>query len=174
MGNIISNSRTTARVFGAWKNNYIHSRHENTKKESDSTLDRELGELAAKYNKEIELLTGRLNEALTTLEESNKNKEEVQENLKKAFMRGVCALNFEAMSILKNKGTNEEEELSEQEVLSRQIESMSQGNPNFHSLILNPVDQNSSYREERESIRETHAPSPPKKNIVFYQNAKVI
>jgi centrosomal protein POC5 len=30
----------------------------------------------------------------------NRNKHFMQENLKKVFMRSVCALNFEAMSIL--------------------------------------------------------------------------
>lgn len=34
------------------------------------------------------------------VEQENKNKAMMSENLKKAFMRGVCALNFEAMNIL--------------------------------------------------------------------------
>ena len=36
----------------------------------------------------------------------NKNKHAMQENLKKAFMRGVCALNFEAMNILNPNDMN--------------------------------------------------------------------
>jgi hypothetical protein len=36
----------------------------------------------------------------------NKNKLMMQENLKKAFMRGVCALNFEAMNILNPNDMN--------------------------------------------------------------------
>jgi len=31
---------------------------------------------------------------------NNRNKHIMQENLKKVFMRSVCALNFEAMNIL--------------------------------------------------------------------------
>jgi centrosomal protein POC5 len=34
------------------------------------------------------------------VEENNRSKTNMQENLKKAFMRGVCSLNFEAMNIL--------------------------------------------------------------------------
>jgi hypothetical protein len=41
---------------------------------------------------------------LTELEEANKLKVGLQDNLKRAFMRGVCALNFEAMSVLNGGG----------------------------------------------------------------------
>lgn len=33
-----------------------------------------------------------------------RNKNQLQDNLKKAFMRGVCAMNFEAMSALNGQG----------------------------------------------------------------------
>ena len=42
----------------------------------------------------------KLEEANRYVEGEKKNKMMMQENLNKAFMRGVCALNFEAMSIL--------------------------------------------------------------------------
>jgi centrosomal protein POC5 len=45
-------------------------------------------------------LRQKLDEANVIVEQENKNKAMMQENLKKAFMRGVCALNFEAMNIL--------------------------------------------------------------------------
>ncbi len=38
------------------------------------------------------------------LDEANKLKIGLQDNLKRAFMRGVCALNFEAMSVLNGGG----------------------------------------------------------------------
>lgn len=34
------------------------------------------------------------------LDEANRVRNGMQENLKRAFMRGVCALNFEAMNVL--------------------------------------------------------------------------
>jgi hypothetical protein len=60
----------------------------------------------------------------------------MQENLKKAFMRGVCALNFEAMNILDPNGddpmlaekSNQHLSQIEKEML-RQFESVSQGSP---------------------------------------------
>lgn len=41
----------------------------------------------------------------------------MQEGLKKAFMRGVCALNFEAMNILTPQGKDEHMNQLEQEML---------------------------------------------------------
>ncbi len=41
----------------------------------------------------------------------NKNKQAMQENLKKAFMRGVCALNFEAMNILNPNDMNYQQQI---------------------------------------------------------------
>jgi hypothetical protein len=38
------------------------------------------------------------------LDEANRLKIGLQENLKRAFMRGVCALNFEAMNVLNGGG----------------------------------------------------------------------
>jgi centrosomal protein POC5 len=41
-----------------------------------------------------------LTEAEKNQNAMNRNRHMMQENLKKVFMRSVCALNFEAMSIL--------------------------------------------------------------------------
>ena len=60
-------------------------------------------ELMMKFNKENDMLSKKLQETQKTLDEINISKEEMQENLKRAFMRGVCALNFEAMNILQEK-----------------------------------------------------------------------
>ncbi len=45
-------------------------------------------------------MNSQLKEANAALDMENKNRVLMQENLKKAFMRGVCALNLEAMSAL--------------------------------------------------------------------------
>lgn len=56
--------------------------------------------LAAEYEREIETLRAKLAEATQIIETENRNKAQMQENLQQAFMRGVCALNLEAMSAL--------------------------------------------------------------------------
>ena len=47
----------------------------------------------------------------------------VQENLKKAFMRGVCALNYEAMSILSPSDANYQSQV-EREMENQVISAM--------------------------------------------------
>ena len=46
------------------------------------------------------MLRARLEDANQQIAVGNATKAGMQENLKKAFMRSVCALNFEAMNIL--------------------------------------------------------------------------
>lgn len=50
------------------------------------------------------MLRKRLDEATHNVDQGNRMKGVMQENLKKAFMRSVCALNFEAMNILDPNG----------------------------------------------------------------------
>lgn len=56
--------------------------------------------MSAQYIKEIESLRQRLEDANSQIAANNHERAHMQEGLKKAFMRGVCALNFEAMNIL--------------------------------------------------------------------------
>ena len=50
------------------------------------------------------MLRKRLDESNALVQNSQVSKANMQDNLKKAFMRGVCALNFEAMNILDPNG----------------------------------------------------------------------
>ena len=45
-------------------------------------------------------------EATARNDEYERNKNQLQENLKRAFMKGVCAMNFEAMNALSGQGIN--------------------------------------------------------------------
>jgi hypothetical protein len=140
---------------------------EKLNKNHDDNLNRELSELAAKYNKEIDILTKRLEETQRALDEANRNTFEMQENLKKAFMRGVCALNFEAMSIL---GTKRDENASDAFSNAEQIAQNMFSNTK-QSFFGFPQTSTTTEREvypEPETLQNS-----PKKNIVFYQTPKV-
>ena len=60
----------------------------------------EIQNISASYIKEIETLRTKLEDANSQIASNNHERSHMQESLKKAFMRGVCALNFEAMNIL--------------------------------------------------------------------------
>ena len=66
----------------------------------EKACDDKLNEMAQCYGKEINDLRNKLNEANAIIEQSNKAKAQIQENLKKVLMRGVMAMNMEAMNVL--------------------------------------------------------------------------
>ncbi|KAJ3156914.1 hypothetical protein HDU86_003449 [Geranomyces michiganensis] len=63
--------------------------------------EKAMEQLAADYDKRIEQLDDKLADAHSRLHESERARAAQAEELKKAFMRGVCALNMEAMSMFR-------------------------------------------------------------------------
>jgi len=59
-----------------------------------------LNEMSQYYGKEINDLRAKLQDAYSTIEKYKESKNILQENLKKALMRGVVAMNLEAMNVL--------------------------------------------------------------------------
>jgi centrosomal protein POC5 len=64
----------------------------------------------------------------------------MQEGLKKAFMRGVCALNFEAMNILTPQGKDEHMNQLEQEMLKNLQQENINSQFAFQSYKQTPAD----------------------------------
>ena len=87
-------------TFLPWKQNWKVFHQTKQQKQFNERLEYEKSEISMHYNKEIEMLRARLAEAERKITTEEEEKIMIQENLKKAFMRGVCAMNFEAMSIL--------------------------------------------------------------------------
>ena len=88
------------KVFLGWESRYKQWKIVKNREDFDRAVKLELQHICAQYNKEIESLRDRLNEAQAIVDSEHRTKAMMQEQLKKAFMRGVCALNFEAMNIL--------------------------------------------------------------------------
>lgn len=83
-----------------WRDNH----KECHKEKQRETLERELEQVSNKYQKQIQTLRERLSEATLRIDDYERNKHQLQDNLKKAFMKGVCAMNFEAMNALNTQG----------------------------------------------------------------------
>jgi hypothetical protein len=77
-----------------------------------------MSSISAHYSKEIDTLRKQLNEARDSIYTHERTKMMTQENLKKAFMKGVCAMNMEAMTILNP---------SDQSNIERKFESLAEG-----------------------------------------------
>ena len=87
-------------VFVPWKTNWKSFSARKAQKRFSDSLEAEKASIAMHFNKEIEMLRNRLEDAERKVQSEEDAKLAIQENLKKAFMRGVCAMNFEAMNIL--------------------------------------------------------------------------
>lgn len=66
------------------------------KKEADEYVEM----ISMKYQKEISTLQNKLSELTAEINASNQHKKDMQNQLKRAFMRGLCAMNLEAMDVL--------------------------------------------------------------------------
>lgn len=136
----------------------------------------ESNELIVKFNKENELLQRKLQETQSSLDEINISKEEMQENLKRAFMRGVCALNFEAMNILQEKKTtNESSLLLKTNGLTQKILDI---NDDLNSIVKEPSKEfeNSILEDQKSNKNEDFSIKNEEENsrkIVFFQAPKV-
>ncbi|XP_057596946.1 centrosomal protein POC5 isoform X3 [Hippopotamus amphibius kiboko] len=56
------------------------------------------------YEAKVAVLSGALENAKAEIQRMQHEKEHFEDSMKKAFMRGVCALNLEAMTIFQNRG----------------------------------------------------------------------
>lgn len=108
-------------VFKGWGMQYKQWKLVKNREDFDKAVKLELQHICAQYNKEIEGLRERLSEAQAIVDNEQRHKAMMQENLKKAFMRGVCALNFEAMNILNPSDQNYQQQIEremEKQVIS--------------------------------------------------------
>ncbi|KAI5144232.1 Centrosomal Protein Poc5 [Manis pentadactyla] len=55
------------------------------------------------YESRVSVLSGALENAKAEIQRMQQEKEQFEDSMKKAFMRGVCALNLEAMTIFQNR-----------------------------------------------------------------------
>lgn len=106
------------RVFQGWGKHWKEWKIQKDKDDFQAKLKQEMSSISAQYSKEIDSLRHQLNEAKNTIEVHEKTKMMTQENLKKAFMKGVCAMNMEAMTILNP---------SEQSNIERKFDALADG-----------------------------------------------
>lgn len=175
-----ASSKYFSRYFSLWKGVHHENKVFKLNNQHEEVLTKELTDLTVKYNKEIDILTRRLNETQAALDEATRNQFDMQENLKKAFMRGVCALNFEAMSILQNKDDSQSQISHDpfnqaETIANNMFNNLTNKGQTFQSSAQQTFQSAqqplSTYNDTESRVSES---SPKKNNIVFYQNPKVM
>ena len=92
--------------FDALKKNWKEMKLFKIVSQKENEFNTKLNEMANYYNKEITDLRNKLNDANYNIEKTNQSKNQLQENLKKVLMRGVMAMNMEAMNVLDKNGVS--------------------------------------------------------------------
>lgn len=131
----------------------------------------EINEITCRFNKEIQMLREKLTETTSQLEIIQAEKINMQNDLKKAFMRGVCALNFEAMNILNTKQQPESNASQKIETQTQQISSvMDQFD---RSLNMNSVTPSMVPMEQSNGLRSMPRANDQAQSAKWQTNSQV-
>eukprot|EP01083_Nonionella_stella_P161058 527117_1 len=92
------------RVFSAWRSDARKTHDQKTKERWKNRIDYTSKKLIDKYEKSLAELRGELMVCQNKLSDEEGKRVLVEQNMKRAFMRGVSALNLEAMSMFSRTG----------------------------------------------------------------------
>ncbi|CAD8119542.1 unnamed protein product [Paramecium sonneborni] len=160
-------------IFSLWKKQFNIQIRINQSEKLKLTHQNDIDLLMAKFQKEQQLLEQKLFEATSQLDEANKIKLSMQENLKRAFMRGVCALNFEAMNVLNGSSQQMELDSLATNLLMNpyQQSNTQQQQSNIHlNQQFNQFNDTLNLNESKDQWQRQH--SPPK-NIIYHQQNRL-
>ena len=128
----------------------------------EKACDDKLNEMAQKYGKEINDLRNKLNDANILIEQNNQAKAQIQENLKKVLMRGVMAMNMEAMNVLdKDVLKNNDISAIADNIMNNvnEISNTNNNNSNNINVNNNPVNIKVGESEENKNMMATVIPA---------------
>lgn len=152
------------RIFTFLKKNWKESKIFKIVSAKEKECQDKLNEMAQFYGKEISDLRANLNEANLMIEKTKESKNMIQENLKKVLMRGVMAMNMEAMNVL-------DKDIIPKQEFTSQIEVNQSFQPNISNVkvetsgpIINPVAKDANW------VNASSVPSNMKNNLLINNN----
>jgi hypothetical protein len=151
------------KVFQNLLNNLKEMKTIKTIQHKEKECEDKLNEMSQFYGKEINDLRAKLNEANKQIEKYKESKSLLQDNLKKALMRGVVAMNLEAMNVLEGDPSNN----SNLKLMENLIGNLNLSN-NSSSSNLNINTQNSIPNSEKENsnfVKTNLLQNNPKNNV---------
>ncbi|CAD8198769.1 unnamed protein product [Paramecium octaurelia] len=160
-------------IFNLWKKQFNIQIRINQSEKLKLSHQSDVDLLMAKFLKEQQLLEQKLLEATSQLDEANKIKLSMQENLKRAFMRGVCALNFEAMNVLNGSSQQMELDSLATNLLMnpyQQSTTQQQQSTLHQPQQFNQLNDTLNLNESKDHWQKQH--SPPK-NIIYHQQNRL-
>ena len=136
-------------------------------------IQNKINDIGKVYGKEISELRNKLNDANSQIEKFKEYKNTMQENLKKSLLRGVTAMNLEAMTILEPEQSNLLLGHSNiiDNVFASQISEIEHKNPTLqgHTTNINQsINQSGQFHNNYDILSDRdykqHTNSPPNKS----------
>lgn len=138
------------KAWNGWQAHHEHTKIKRIEAAKKKEADEYVEMISMKYQKEISTLQTKLSELTAEINASNQHKKDMQNQLKRAFMRGLCAMNLEAMDVLNPEDAIRQGEmvLTKEELATlNSIEKKSSQNTNNQS-------QTSSTRYQTDRLQE--------------------
>ncbi|KAF4715030.1 Programmed cell death protein 2, partial [Perkinsus olseni] len=102
-------TKLSGEVFVAWRIRSMQGTAARKQADTELANATQRANDSAAWDEEKSSLLARIDDLTAELEKEMQTKRMMQDNLKRVFMRGVCALNFEAMSLLGGQPADESE-----------------------------------------------------------------
>ena len=137
--------------------------------QKENEFNTKLNEMANYYNKEITDLRNKLNDANYNIEKTNQSKNQLQENLKKVLMRGVMAMNMEAMNVLDKNGVSNNNNFNPSEFIGKTADNLminnNNNNLNNNNMNINNNNLNDNNLNNNDNINNNNNTDPLPKEI---------
>ncbi|KAL6062299.1 hypothetical protein STEG23_002021, partial [Scotinomys teguina] len=91
------------KVWKGWRSEAQREWKEVVERACQARAEEVCVQISNDYEVKLAMLSGALENAKAEIQRMQQEKEHFEDSMKKAFMRGVCALNLEAMTIFQNK-----------------------------------------------------------------------
>jgi hypothetical protein len=88
------------KAMNSFRKIYVNRLRTKTEERVSGVMGNQMEDMSMKYQKQIQMLEKSLEQAHQAIDTNEQNKIDLQQNLKNAFLKGLCAMNFEAMNVL--------------------------------------------------------------------------
>ncbi|KAM3847628.1 centrosomal protein POC5 [Vipera latastei] len=146
------------KAWATWRSRFNTKRKENLEKAVQTSVESMRAALTNDYEAKLQAVNSELEEARSEIIELQNQRQDYEDGMKKAFMRGVCALNLEAMSMFQGKDFKLD-----------QVRSQLQPGPSVRSSI---------FRQQQEQVnsevRSQLQPGPSTRSSMFRQQQEQV
>ncbi|XP_013916456.1 PREDICTED: centrosomal protein POC5 isoform X2 [Thamnophis sirtalis] len=187
------------KVWVIWRSSFNTKCKETMEKAVQSSVEAMRAALTNEYESKLQTVTSSLEEARSEIIELQNQRQDYEDAMKKAFMRGVCALNLEAMSMFQSKdfkldqvgsqpGPSVRSSIFRQQQEQVNSEVRSQPGLSTRSSMFRqqqeqvdsdgPSTRSSIFRQQQEQVngevRNQHTPGPSNKPSMFRQQQEQV